>query len=451
MLNISTNSLNKKVDISEYRCSKKVFNKDYHKNFSRLLGAFFLILFAIMFLPWTQNVRGEGYITTLTPGQRPQTIHSVIPGRVEQWFVREGDHVKKGDTIVYLSEVKDSYFDPTLLERTQAQLDAKKSSIRSYEEKIKAQNQQIVNLKNERQLKTAQLKNKLIQAHLKVESDSIDLEAAKTNMLIAQRQFDRADQLNKEGLKPLQEVEDKRMKLQEAQAKRVSQENKLLTSRNEVINTEIEQSRLLAEYGEKISKAESDKFTAMSMQFDGEGDLNKLENQYTNYSVRRGFNYVTAPQDGFINKALQSGIGETIKEGDPLVSIMPSGFDIAVESYVAPIDLPLMHLGEKVRLQFDGWPAIIFSGWPNVSYGTYGGVVVAIENYISDNGKYRILIAPDPDDHTWPKELRVGAGSQTFAMLQDVPIWFEVWRQLNGFPPNFYQPNKDKDNAMSKK
>lgn len=76
---------------------------------------------------------------------------------------------------------------------------------------------------------------------------------------------------------------------------------------------------------------------------------------------------------------------------------------------------------------------------------------MAIENYISDNGKYRILVAPDPDDHPWPEELRVGTGSNTFAMLQDVPIWFELWRQLNGFPPNFYQPGKDKKSAMTKK
>lgn len=450
MLNISTNRLNKKVDISHYRSSQKVFTKEHHKAFSRLLGAFFLILFAIMFLPWTQNVRAEGYITTLTPGQRPQTIHSVIPGRVEKWFVREGDHVEKGDTIVYLSEIKDSYFDPTLLERTQAQLNAKKQSVTSYTGKVKALDLQIENLQNVRKLKLEQLENKLIQAALKVESDSIDLEAAKTNLTIAERQYDRANILNKEGLKALQEVEDKKMKLQESQAKVISLENKLLTSRNEVINTEIERSRITAEYAEKISKAESDKFTAQSMQFDGEGEVNKLENQYTNYEVRRSFNYVTAPQSGFVNKALQQGIGETVKEGDPLVSIMPSAIDIAVESYVAPIDLPLIHLGEKVRLQFDGWPAIIFSGWPNVSYGTYGGTVVAIENYISSNGKYRILIAPDEEDHPWPEEIRVGSGAQTFAMLQDVPIWFEVWRQLNGFPPNYYQPEKGTNSAMKK-
>ncbi len=108
----------------------------------------------------------------------------------------------------------------------------------------------------------------------------------------------------------------------------------------------------------------------------------------------------------------------------------------------------LLHIGEKVRVQFDGWPAIVFSGWPNVSYGTYGAKVVAIENFISDNGKFRILLAPDEEDHEWPKDVRAGSGAFTMALLEDVPIWFELWRQLNGFPPNYYQPL---DNAKSNK
>ncbi|MEL6485011.1 MAG: biotin attachment protein, partial [Bacteroidota bacterium] len=118
------------------------------------------------------------------------------------------------------------------------------------------------------------------------------------------------------------------------------------------------------------------------------------------------------------------------------------------ETYVKPIDLPLIHLGENVRIQFDGWPAIIFSGWPNASYGTYGGQVVAIETFISDNGKYRVLIAPDPNDHKWPQAVRIGSGANAMALLEDVPIWFELWRKLNGFPPNYYTPlNKTSETA----
>jgi multidrug resistance efflux pump len=273
----------------------------------------------------------------------------------------------------------------------------------------------------------------------------MDLEAVKTQVKIATTQFNRAITLNKEGLKPLTDVEEKRLKLQEVEAKIITQENKLLASKNEFLNAKVEINRISAEYSEKDSKAKSDQFTALSSQYDTEAQVNKLKNQYANYNIRNGLYYIKAPQTGYVNRALQSGLGETIKEGTPIVSIMPSKYDIAVETFVSPIDLPLIAKGEKVRVWFDGWPTIVFSGWPNMSYGTFGGKVVAIENFISDNGKYRVLIAPDAAEQKWPKQLSIGAGAQTIALLDNVPVWFEVWRKLNGFPPNYYKPTVAKE------
>ncbi|MHA7059669.1 HlyD family secretion protein [Aquimarina sp. M1] len=443
MLNISNNKLNKTVSILGYKASQKVFGKEHYKYFNRFLLVFTIILFFILFLPWTQNINSIGYVTTLTPDQRPQTIQSPIPGRIEEWHVREGDFVKKGDTILRISEVKNEYFDPNLVARTGQQIKAKSMAVTSYEGKVKALASQAGALVEERVLKLQQANNKLLQSRLKVKSDSIDLEAAKTNISIAERQYNRIAQLEQEGLKSLTDVEEKRLKLQETQAKLISQENKLLASKNEVINAQIEMNRIQAEYAEKISKSQSDRFTAQSSQFDAEAQVTKLENEYTNYEIRNDLYYIKAPQNGYINKAIQSGIGETFKEGDRLVGIMPSDYDLAVETFVKPIDLPLIHIDEEVRVQFDGWPAIIFSGWPNVSYGTYGGRIVAIETFISPNGKYRVLISPDPNDHPWPEGVRVGSGANTIALLEDVPIWFELWRQLNGFPPNYYQPENE--------
>ena len=127
---------------------------------------------------------------------------------------------------------------------------------------------------------------------------------------------------------------------------------------------------------------------------------------------------------------------------------MPSQYDLAVEMYVRPIDLPLVEKGQNVRIQFDGWPAVVFSGWPNTSYGTYGGNVVAIDNFMSKNGMYRLLVSPDKEDHAWPEALRVGAGTNSMMLLSDVPIWYELWRNINGFPPDYY---KETESVSSKK
>ena len=444
MLNISNNNpLNENIE--RFKTVKDLENRKHYKILNRLISVVSIITFIVFFLPWTQNISSSGAVTTLKPDQRPQSIQTVIGGRIEKWFVKEGDFVNKGDTILFISEIKEDYLDPNLVQNTKNQVDAKRLAKDSYDGKIGSLSIQIQAIENEKSLKTQQANNKIRQATLKIKSDSIDLVAVKTQVKIANTQYNRSVTLNKEGLKPLTDVEEKRLKLQETEAKLITQENKYLVSKNEYLNAKVEINRISAEYSEKDSKARSDQFTAMSNKFDTEAQVNKLENQYANYNIRNGLYYIKAPQSGYINRALQSGLGESIKEGTSIVSIMPAKFDIAVETFVNPIDLPLISKGKKIRIWFDGWPTIIFSGWPDMSYGTFGGQIVAIETFMSDNGKFRVLVAPDKNDIPWPKQLSVGSGAQTLAMLDNVPIWFEIWRTLNGFPPNYYKSSDKKE------
>ncbi len=450
MLNISRQkSVHKEVALEQYESGKHINQTKQYKAFNRLLFIFFLILLIVLFLPWTQNITGKGYVTTQKLNQRPQTIQSPIPGRIEEWYVQEGDFVKKGDTILRISEIKSDYFDDQLVERTGMQISSKNLSAQSYDGKSRALQQQMQALQNEKQLKLQQAQNKIQQAKLKVKSDSIDLIAAQTNTSIAKTQYERALALQSEGLKATKDVEEKQMKWQEAQAKEISLQNKLLEGKNSISNREIELSRIEANYADKLAKTQSEIFSAQSSKFATEAEISKLENSKANYSKRNELKIVTAPQDGYINKAIKVGVGESFKEGESLVNIMPAQYDLAVETYVRPIDLPLIHIGEPVRVQFDGWPAIVFSGWENASYGTYGARVVAIENFISDNGMYRVLLVPDKEDHAWPEGIRVGSGVRTIALLNDVPIWYEMWRKINGFPPDYYEPNQ-KQEAVKK-
>lgn len=441
MLNISDNPISS-APFERYasiqHCSKYTSRK-----MARWLLGFFLLFIFVMFLPWTQNVRAKGKLTTLSPDHRPQSVYSTISGRVEKWYVREGQQIKKGDTIAYLSEVKVDYFDPQLLQRTQAQVDAKKSSIGSYEGKADALSAQIQALQQSLDLKLRQTNNKIQQYQLKINSDSMDLEAIKIEAQIAEAQYRRTDTLYQKNIKSLTDLEDKRRKYQETQAKKVSYENKLASTRADLLNALIDLNAVKAEYTDKISKAESDRFSTLSAQYDAQGSVAKLESQYSSYDARARFYYVLAPQDCYITKILKKGIGEIVKENEELVSIMPADFgDIAVEMYIRPMDYPLIELNQKVRFIFDGWPAFVFSGWEGQSFGTYAGRITAVDNMASENGLYRILVSPDPTQPDWPSALRVGSAAEGIVMLNDVPLWYELWRQLNGFPPDFYDDPK---------
>ncbi len=439
MLNISPNSIHQRMQENQFSSLGKVSLSQANTMFTRWLVGVMLIILIFLFLPWTQNIQSKGKVTTLRPEQRPQTIHSTIAGRIEQWYVQEGQLVAKGDTIVYLSEVKDDYFDPDLVPRTAEQVRAKEGAIGSYGQKVIALEDQIVALESELEFKQKQLRNKIRQTRFKITSDSIELVRAQLEDSIAIVQLQRTRQLFEEGgIKSRADVEEKRIKSQQTSAKVIEAINKLEVSRQELINARLELSTVLYDTNQKIAKAQSDKFSTLSNKYDAEASVNKLRIQSTNYERRTTFRYIIAPQDCYITKAITPGIGETVKEGDPIVSIVPKDYELAVELFVNPMDLPLVHFGQEVRFIFDGWPAFIFSGWPGQSFGTYSGQVVAIDNMISPNGKYRILIGPEKDGKVWPKELRPGSGAQGIALLNNVPLWYEIWRQLNGFPPDFY-------------
>ena len=425
------------------------YKQVYRYNETSKVRRWFYILFGFavifMFLPWTQNFRAKGKVTTLRQEQRPQQINTIIGGRVEKWFVKEGDYVKKGDTIIQLSEVKADYLDPKLIERTSEQIDAKQSSVQYYESKITATESQINALEASLKAKLNQLQGKLLQADVKIRSDSAEMVAAANDFKIATFQYDRQRVMHDSGLVSLTQLETRNQAYQAASAKKISAENKYFASKQERSIVQLEISAVQQEYAEKISKAESDKYGSLSLIATSQGDIAKLENQYASYAIRNGMYYVIAPQSGQIVKARASGIGEVVKEGEMLVRIVPDQIEYAVELYVRPVDLPLVSPGQEVRFIFDGFPAIVFSGWPEASYGTYAGIVSAAESDVSENGKFKVLIKEDSSFRKWPKELRMGTGANGIALLKNVPIWYELWRNINSFPPDYYKPVQTKE------
>lgn len=453
MLNLSKQRVNVPAIEREVNSLHTLYSPKTARIVYRWILGIVIVLFLVMFLPWQQNINGKGYVTALTPQDRPQNVQNAVAGQIQYWNVREGDFVKKGDTLLIISEIKDDYFDPQVLVRTQEQIKAKKDAINAYQAKITATDNQIVALRQGLQLSLEKSRNKLIQSRLKVKSDSADLVAVTRNFEISKERLERGESMYKDGTISLVDLESRRLKFQEDQAKVVSQNQKLGISRNELINARIELSSVEAEYQKDIAKSFSDRSSALSSLADGESELSKLQNKYENIRIRRDQYIIHAPQDGYVVKTLKAGIGETIKEGESIVTLQPNQPELAVELYVKAMDLSLITPGRHVRLEFDGWPALQFSGWPGTSVGTFGGEVAIIDRINSKNGEYRLLIKPDRqgnENEIWPTQLRIGSGVNGFVMLKDVPIWWEIWRQLNGFPPDYLEdilPNEDTKEA----
>jgi multidrug resistance efflux pump len=434
---------------NQFTSWNKIEQRSKNIRTARILLIAFSIIIGILCIPWTQNITSSGSIISLNPDSRPQSVETIIGGRVEKWFVQEGDSVKKGDTILFISEIKVDYFDPNLVQNTESQLQSKESALEGYMSKIASLDLQINAMLNGKEVKKYQAYAKIEQAQLKVKTDSTDLLNAERNTAITEEQFKRYEQLYKEDLISKTELETRRMSYQNASTKVLECRNKFYISKNELLNTRRELRAIDAEYSDKISKAESEKYASMSTLYTAEGELTKLQNQFNNYDRRNGLYYILAPQDGFISKTSKSGIGETVQEGEEIARISPFGFSHAIEIFIHPVDMPLVHAGEQVRLIFDGFPAFVISGWQHISKGVYNGTILTVDPALHESGKFRVLVQPSNGEQ-WPNALKQGGGVQAIMLLNDVPVGYELWRKFNGFPPDFYSPETSKKKSEEK-
>jgi len=236
MLNISEERVHEKIFYEKYKSFQILSTKNVSKWLIILIMFVLVTIILSMFLPWTQNIRSKGYVTTLYPNERPQNIQSVIGGRIDKWYVNEGQLVNTGDTILKISEVKQDYFDPELLQRTADQVAAKQGSSNAYQEKATNLQDQIIAIEKNLKIKLEQNQIKKKQIKLKIESDSIDLVAAKIKLEIANKQLVRIQNLYEEGIKSLTDLESKKLTVQSSNSKVISLENKINSNINELEN-----------------------------------------------------------------------------------------------------------------------------------------------------------------------------------------------------------------------
>lgn len=385
------------------------------------IGGVAAVVLLVAFLPWQQNVAGAGEVTALQPADRPQEAVAAIGGRISEWYVQEGDSVRVGDPIVALAEVKQEYLDPLTLDRYTEQLEAKRRSVTEKRAKAAALADQAIALDSLRTLAR-------IRADNRIQQITATLAAAQLEDSIATVQAERVQQLFNDGLRSMVEVEAARQRQQRASALATEQRAALLTVR-------AERAAVDADYAEKIAKVESDRRATLAEVADGMADIAKLATGEANISERQDLLVVRAPRDGIVVRALRAGIGEVVKDGEAVATVQAANPELAVAMQVNARDVPLIRVGDEVRLEFAGWPALQFSGWPNASLGTFGGRVVVVDQVALPNGYYRVLVGPDPAQPSWPRELLMGSGVRGWAMLREVRVWFEVWRTINGFPP----------------
>jgi hypothetical protein len=282
-------------------------------------------------------------------------------------------------------------------------------------------------------------------------SDSAEIISAEVDYQVAVQQLSRAKEMYARGIITLVEFEKRSQQFNKALAVLTEKQQKFQNSKQDVIICSIEMNSTRQDAADKIFKARGEIASAQSEIASTSGDLSKNRNQLSNYEIRGSQRWLIAPQNGQLVKAKKSGINEMVKEGDMIAEIVPTTFNYAAELFISPMDLVLVNKGQRVTLIFDGFPAMVFSGWPAASYGIFVGEVTAVETNLSENGKFRVLVTQNSTERQWPSELKIGTGVQGFALLKNVSIWYELWRQINGFPPEYYKKASSSKPEIKKK
>ncbi len=438
MLNITQKSIYNDLDTSGFKSYQYLRSRPSSISIIKVLIILLLISLLCMFLPWRQNIRSKGYVTTLNPYDKPQAVQSLTGGQIDKWYVTEGDIVSVGDTIVVLTESKEDYLDPDILANTQQQKNAKDQSADAYLSKVEFLKEQKNALKDYQNTKLQQIELKKQQVDIKISTAKYELQAAQTSAENAKNQLARMETMYASGIKSLTDLESKKLSNRKAIADQNAKQNKLDELSNEQETLIRERELTNTDYQQKAAKIESEIRSVETSRFSAMGESNKLQSKFNQIQRRQQSFAITSPINGRVTKVLKNGVGEFVKAKEAIATLVPTEFQMAVELYILPYDMPLISEGKQVRLQFDGWPAVVFSGWPNNSFGTFGGKVFAVDNEISENGKYRILVVMDDEDKPWPELVRIGSGTQGLLLLNEVRVGYEIWRKLNGFPPDFY-------------
>jgi multidrug resistance efflux pump len=400
-----------------------------------------LFLLIIAFVPWTQTITVSGQLSAYTPYERPQDIESQITGRIRKWHIFEGIRVKQGDLILELDDYDPNFMSPDLLslleQRKQALIETRRAALGRAEQldkRIKEMQNLVKAAVPSAQARVVEAENKVREAHQKVESAKIAVATAELNV-------DRHKQLAEQGLVSQRELEvsiqgaiASKADLTGAQAnlKAAEQAMKALSFGKEQISAEVLQRLLDAEAAHDASVAEAAKAT---------DQLADVSLRMSNAEQRRMASRIMAPIDGTVVKMAETGVGETVRAGDKLVRISPASADKAVEMVADGIDAPLLNVGRKVKILFYGIPAIPLPAWPELMAGTYTGVVKVIDQVDDGKGNFRFWVVPDPEEKPWPPQEHVRQGTKVmgWVILNRVPLWYELWRRFNLFPPDYQE------------
>lgn len=400
-----------------------------------LLASLIATTLLMAFAPWQQTVTGSGYVVAYLPSERQQVLEATIKGRIERWNEElvENSRVAKGD---FIAEIRD--LDVDYATRLDTQLENTKVMFAASLRIVEANRGQLTAYRDVQQQITRAQDAYVQAATEKVAAAEQKLSLAQAAVPQLKAAFDRAKMLHDQNNISLEKFQEIERKLLESEAKVREETANVSASKSDLTGKQSDRLAYIQKAAADVSYYEG----ALDKALSEVARMEKEQAEMQSKVARQSTQIINAPFDGYVVEFNPNMNTQLVKEGDPICVIVPDTKDRAVQIWLDGNDAPLVKKDAHVRLQFEGWPAVQFAGWPSVAVGTFGGTVVSVDVIDNGKGKFRCQIRPDKPEE-WPNEryLRQGVRANGWVLLEQVPLWFEFWRQLNGFPPSLDPPS----------
>ncbi|WP_373030510.1 HlyD family secretion protein [Sulfurovum sp.] len=398
---------------------------------SLIIILFFIV---ILFLPWRQTIDGEGILIAHDPIERVQPISAPIDGFIDTFYVSENEHVQKGMKLFDMIDPDKDY--KTRVYKMKEDFEQQAQNI---EDELISLKKNKVSLVTQKKIRIELFNKRYRQAEEELKSLQLKYKAEKKNYEVALKQFTRIKQLYSQKIESKQNYENAENRYINANTQFNKIEIDIGVQKRNLTIIEQEENQFIEEIENQIRTLENSMLSA-------ETRLNILKRDYEKHLTeiaRYETSSVVSKKDGYVMRILENDKSTYIKKGQPIMRFSP---DVNVGSIllrVSDFNMPLVKEGLSVRIRFHGWPVLHIAGWPGIRFGTFGGIIKKVDPVLHEQGFYYAYVVEDPKE-PWPshEELRMGTNATAWIALSTVPIWYELWRLMNAFPPKMVTPEK---------
>lgn len=380
---------------------ERFFSTDEDLPLSAHLLLFFITSFFVIFFLWAsfaeldEVTRGEG---TVIPSSEIQKISSLEGGIVEEFFIKKGDEVKKGDTLVRLSDIAASsdlgsnearYLGIlATVSRLQAEVEGRlpefpdevmKGAPQSVTEEMnayRANKDQIASQTSIMEQQKSQRSQELNE--LQMRSGDI-----KGQLSLVREEKAMVEPLIARGAAPRMELLQLDRQIKEKQ-----------TELNGVLSAIPRARSAIGEANARIGEVKSASKAQAQTELAAKSiEMNALKQGLVGLQDRKTRADIKSPVNGFIKDLKVYTVGGVVQPGQPFIEIVPKDDQLLVEAKVNPKDIAFLYPGQPGMVKITAYDFAI--------YGGLKGKVVAIspDAVTNEEGKSFYLVTIQTEEN----------------------------------------------------